>query len=112
MSKEHRKWVGADISPALFSENDINGSALRSVDDVRAQLWDHTGFCITSASCGHCPAQVVKAVVSSSFAQAARWDTWRSTERRWMGRRSFSTNERAAGPQHRVGLPQDRADVV
>ena len=65
MPEEHRKWVGADNSPALFRENDINGSALRSVDDVRAQLLDHAVFGITSASCGRDPAQVVKAVVSS-----------------------------------------------
>ena len=34
----HRKGVGADNSPALFLENDTNGSTLRSVDDVCARL--------------------------------------------------------------------------
>ena len=65
MPEEHRKWVGADNSTALFRENEINGNALRSVDDVRAQLWGSCRFGITSASCGRNPAQAVKAVVSS-----------------------------------------------
>ena len=51
--------------PALFREKDIDGSALRSVDDSTSTRLEPAGFGITSASCGRDRAQVVNAVVSS-----------------------------------------------
>ena len=106
----HRKWVGADNSPVLFRENDTNGSALRSVDDVRAHLGIMRGSASRLRRAGTTRHRLSRPSYPASQRRAVgHQEGYRKAVD---GPQVFLHSTSAAGPQHRVGLPRARADVV